>query len=277
MLRRNHQSMIFRTTSTPATNLASGGSSSTMICLQRSCCWAKSWAWIGRTGRPSRCYRSVVKRRLFTLALFLLLGAILNVAVGCSSIPRASEPIPVAQYLSERTIGESDDATLVKIAPIAIRLEERIGRICIDIVVEGPPMPALDVANSLVDLVRRSPEDSLEIVKPNGKRLRVVPSPGEPPRHPIGPRHFSVPLGESMARVLAQACADTPLLEQVPAGIYRVRILNGVKDAVYHGRTPYMIDTEWHDFEIFRRTILPAPYEQMPRAYVPTWFRADQE
>ena len=37
--------------------------------------------WSGRTGRPSTGYRSVVKRRLLTLAIFLLLGAVVNVAV----------------------------------------------------------------------------------------------------------------------------------------------------------------------------------------------------
>ncbi len=37
--------------STPATSRASGGSSTTTICWMRSCCWARCWAWSGRTGK----------------------------------------------------------------------------------------------------------------------------------------------------------------------------------------------------------------------------------
>ncbi len=43
--------------SMPATTSASGGSSSTTICWQRSCCLARWWAWTGRTGRR-RCYQT---------------------------------------------------------------------------------------------------------------------------------------------------------------------------------------------------------------------------
>ena len=43
--------------------------------------------WSGRTGRPNTGYRSVVIRRLLMVAIFLLLGAVLNVAVawGCAA------------------------------------------------------------------------------------------------------------------------------------------------------------------------------------------------
>lgn len=198
----------------------------------------------------------------------------ISTSTGCTSsnIPSFREAIPANQYLSERGLENPGTLEKISIAPVAIRVY-RLHRISVDVVIEGPAWPALNTTNALVSAVRYAPEDWLEIVKPNGKKLELVPLHKATRRgvfdHQSGASEFSIPLADSLTRLLARACVGTSTFEHIPAGLYRVRLLDKAADKFLHSRIDYEVDTRWHEFEIVAAQIKPASIADVQQIYIP--------
>lgn len=203
---------------------------------------------------------------------FSIIAAMVGMSSGCVSIPAQPDPIQVRQYLSEKGLEDPGSLEAIRIAPVAIRAY-RPHRVIVDVVVEGPAWPALDITNCLVSAVRNAPEDWIEIVKPNGELLDLVPLPSFIRGSVMDARTRSIPLGDSLTRLLGEARAGTPLFETIPRGLYQVRLLSKVADQFLHSPVEYEIDTRWHAFEIVADQIQPASSADMQQIYLAPQFR----
>lgn len=205
--------------------------------------------------------------------ILTIIVMMISASSGCTSskIPSFREAIPANQYLSERGLENPGTLKKIMIAPVAIRVY-KLHRLSVDVVIEGPAWPALDATNCLVSAVRYAPEDWLEIVKPNGKKLELVPLQKAARRgvfdHHYGSSEFSIPLADSLTRLLARACVGTSTFEHIPAGIYRVRLLDKSAEEFLPSRVEYELDTQWHEFEIVAAQIRPASIADMQQIYV---------
>ncbi len=131
--------------STPATPSASDGLSTRTICWKRLCCRARCWALSGRTGRPSPSYRSVVRRRLTKLAIFLLLGAVLIAAVAWAWAVWADGSQGENAYGSTTTSG-GERSVWVFQRPGVVRVESLRLRVSVRVKWEFEDPPASGVA-----------------------------------------------------------------------------------------------------------------------------------
>jgi len=204
------------------------------------------------------------------VSILIIIVMMISSVSGCTSsdIPSFSEPIPASQYLSERGLENPGTLEKITIAPVAIRVY-RLHHLSVDVVIEGPAWPSLSTTNCLVSAVRHAPEDWIEIEKPNGKKLDFVPLYRATPHgHIAGASGYSIPLKDSLTRLLAQLRIGTSTFEHIPAGLYRVRLLDKAAEEFLPSRIDYELDTKWHEFEIIAAEIKPSFIADVQQIYV---------
>lgn len=217
--------------------------------------------------RKSYNYYNFKRKGVLILTITFMIISIIS---GCTSskITKVRELIPANQYLSEKGLENPGTLQKISIAPVGIRVY-RLHHLSVDVVIEGPAWPALSATNCLVSAVRLAPEDWIEIEKPNGKKLDFVPLYRATLHgHIAGASGYSIPLKDSLTRLLAQARIRTSTFEHIPAGLYRVRLLDKAAEEFLPSRTDYELDTQWHEFEIVAAEIRPASIADMQQIYV---------
>lgn len=212
-------------------------------------------------------------RRSFMPAAILAASLPMWSSIGCAHGPRVSDPIPVAHYFASVETVQSGDVDALTIAPLGLHLN--LGRyLSVDIVVEGPARQALKAADYLAIAARLKPDDWLEVVDPEGTKLRLTAA-----RMPQGQytstAAYSVQVDESRSRLLVQAWSKRGMFERMRPGTYRVRLLDNPEYSTLIYGENCSVDTEWREFEIFRGSVAPSSLRDRPQVYLPLAFRAD--
>ena len=194
-------------------------------------------------------------------------------STGCAHVPRCSEPISVAQYVASVDMNHLGSVETISIAPLGVHLDH--GRyLSVDIAVEGPARQALRTARYLAVAARLRPDDWLEVVDPEGTKLRLTAAP-MPRGQYTSIAAYSVRIGESRSRLLVQAWSQRGMFDRMRPGAYRVRLLENMEYLAAVKGEQYSVDTQWHEFEIFRGSIAPSPLRDRPQIYLPSGLRTN--
>ncbi|MCI0364850.1 MAG: hypothetical protein L0219_13305 [Phycisphaerales bacterium] len=190
----------------------------------------------------------------------ILVGVIIGFAPGCHEVPSHPGPIKARTYIlnaiSDQPVSESE----VSVTPAGLRF---VPSSCLDVdlVCEGPQKLTDVCSGSIMFRIRDDPDAWLEVLKPNGKPMRLKGAKSSNYHGCAFPLDASISRSDQTRAKLASC--PVRIWPYPEPGRYKVRLKESAKEpwrqslanSGFH--TDIQLDPSWHEFELVKGYVEP--------------------